>query len=67
MLLLKYLLLFTGAGLLGGAFAMVVYDIYWTRQSWRADSPELPTTPIMIRWRGAGRVALLSVARCCSA
>jgi regulator of protease activity HflC (stomatin/prohibitin superfamily) len=61
MLLLKYLLLFTGAGLLGGAFAMVMHDIYRTRQSWRAESPESPRPPIMIRWRGAGRMALLSI------
>jgi regulator of protease activity HflC (stomatin/prohibitin superfamily) len=61
MLLLKYLLLFTGAGLLGGAFAMIVYDIYRTRQSWRAESPESPRMPVVIRWRGPGRLALLSV------
>jgi regulator of protease activity HflC (stomatin/prohibitin superfamily) len=61
MLLLKYLLLFTGAGLLGGAFAMVVYDVYRARESWRAESPESPRTPVVIRWRGAERAALLSV------
>ena len=60
MLLLKYLLLFTGAGLLGGAFAMVVYDIYRARESWRAESPGSPRTPAVIRWRGAERAALLS-------
>jgi hypothetical protein len=35
MLLLKYLLLLSGAGLLGGTFAVVIYDVYRTRESWR--------------------------------
>jgi len=61
MLLLKYLLLFSGAGLLGGAFAIVIYDVYRTRESWRADAAG--TRPSMgIRWRSAGRLALLSIA-----
>ena len=62
MLLLKYLLLFTGAGLLGGAFAIVIYDIYRTRESWRAELPATPRTPVNIRWRDSGRLALLSIA-----
>jgi len=61
MLLLKYLLLFSGAGLLGGAVAMVIYDVYRTRESWRADG-ERPRPSAGIRWRGAGRLALLSIA-----
>jgi regulator of protease activity HflC (stomatin/prohibitin superfamily) len=60
MLLLKYLLLLSGAGLLGGAFAIVVYDIYRTRESWRADAGG-PRPPMEIRWRSAGRLALLSI------
>ena len=62
MLLLKYLLLFTGAGLLGGAFAIVIYDIYRARESWRAESPERPKSPVTMRWRSAGRLALFSIA-----
>ena len=62
MLLLKYLLLFTGAGLLGGALAIVVYDIYRARESWRAETPETPRTAVAIRWRSSGRLALLSIA-----
>ncbi len=58
MLLLKYLLLFAGAGLLGGALAIVIYDIYRTRESWRADSA---TRPLNIRWRDSGRLALLAI------
>ena len=53
MLLLKYLLLFSGAGLLGGAFAILIYDVYRTRDSWRADD-DRPRTPMGIRWRRAG-------------
>ncbi len=62
MLLLKYLLLFTGAGLLGGALAIVIHDIYRARESWRADSPETPRRPVIIRWRNAERLALFSIA-----
>jgi regulator of protease activity HflC (stomatin/prohibitin superfamily) len=64
MLLLKVLLLFTGAGLLGGAFAMVIYDVYRARQAWRIESPDStrPRPPVEIRWRQAGRLALMSVA-----
>jgi regulator of protease activity HflC (stomatin/prohibitin superfamily) len=58
MLLLKYLLLFLGASLAGGALAILVFDVYRTRQSWRADA----TDGSEIRWRSAGRLALLSVA-----
>ena len=61
MLLLKYLLLFSGAGLLGVAFAIVTYDVYRTRESWRADA-DRPRLSVEIRWRGAGRLALLSIA-----
>jgi regulator of protease activity HflC (stomatin/prohibitin superfamily) len=61
MLLLKYLLLFSGAGLLGGAFAIVIGDVYRTRESWRADA-DRPRPSVQIRWRGAGRLALLSIA-----
>src|SRR6266851_10493633 len=61
MLLLKYLLLFSGAGLLGVAFAIVIYDVYRTRESWRADA-DRQRPSVEIRWRGAGRLALLSVA-----
>jgi regulator of protease activity HflC (stomatin/prohibitin superfamily) len=61
MLLLKYLLLFIGAGLLGGAFAIVIQDIYRTRESWRAETPETPRTPVVIRWRSAVRLALLAI------
>ena len=61
MLLLKYLLLLSGAGLLGGAFAIVIYDIYRTRESWRTDA-DRPRPGVEIRWRGAGRLALLSIA-----
>jgi regulator of protease activity HflC (stomatin/prohibitin superfamily) len=60
MLLLKVLLLVTGAGLLSGALAMVIYDIYRARESWRADLPETPRPPLAIRWRAAGRIALLA-------
>ncbi|MBZ5591878.1 MAG: hypothetical protein LAP39_06555 [Acidobacteriia bacterium] len=61
MLLLKYLLLFSGAGLFAGALAVVIYDVYRTRQSWRADGGQ-PRQPVEIRWRDGGRLALLSVA-----
>jgi len=64
MLLLKFLLMFMGAGLLGGALAIVMYDVYRTRQSWRQDQADgtraLP--PGEIRWRLAGRLALVSMA-----
>ncbi len=61
MLLLKYLLLLSGAGLLGGAFAIVIYDVYRTRESWRADA-ERARPSVGIRWRSGGRLALLSIA-----
>lgn len=62
MLLLKYLLLFTGAGLLGGALAIVIYDIYRTREVWRAESAGTPRGPLVVRWRESGRLAMLSIA-----
>jgi len=64
MLLLKFLLMFLGAGLLGGAFAIVIYDVYRTRQSWRQDHGDAtrPLPPGEIRWRLAGRLALVSMA-----
>src|SRR5437899_25732 len=64
MLLLKFLLMLTGAGLLGGAFAIVIYDAYRTRQSWRQDQADTarPALPGEIRWRLAGRLALVSMA-----
>jgi len=62
MLLLKYLLLFSGAGLLGGALLIVIYDIYHARESWRAESDGTPRLPASVRWRGAGRLALMSLA-----
>ena len=64
MLLLKFLLMLTGAGLLGGAFAIVIYDVYRTRQSWRQDQADAtrPLPPGEIRWRLAGRLALVSMA-----
>ena len=61
MLLLKYLLLISGAGLLGGALAIVIYDVYRTRESWKADG-DRPRPSVKIRWRNAGRLALLSIA-----
>ena len=60
MLLLKVLLLFTGAGLFSGALAMVIYDVYRARESWRAERPEAPRPPAVIRWRASGRIALLA-------
>ena len=63
MLLLKYLLLFSGAGLLGGAFAIVIYDIYRTLRIVASGSPDAAqAVQWNIRWRGAGRLALLSIA-----
>jgi len=62
MLLLKFLLMFTGAGLLCGAFAIVLYDIYRTRQSWRQDQEPTRALRGEIRWRLAGRLALVSMA-----
>jgi len=62
MLLLKYLLLFTGAGLLGGALILIVQDIYRARQSWLADETASDRRSFEIRWRGARRLALLSIA-----
>ena len=64
MLLLKFLLMLTGAGLLGGAFAIVIYDAYRTLQSWRQDQADAtrPLPPGEIRWRLAGRLALVSMA-----
>jgi regulator of protease activity HflC (stomatin/prohibitin superfamily) len=60
MLLLKYLLLFTGVGLLGGVLTILIFDIYRTRESWRAESPETPQVSRIVRWRDSGRLALLS-------
>src|SRR6266849_2482504 len=57
----RYLMLFSGAGLLGVAFAIVIYDVYRARESWRAEA-DRPRPSVEIRWRGAGRLALLSVA-----
>ncbi|HLN02285.1 MAG TPA: SPFH domain-containing protein [Bryobacteraceae bacterium] len=61
MLLLKYLLLFAGAGLLGGALTIVIYDIYRTREAWRAESAGTARPLTSIRWRESGRLALLSL------
>ena len=63
MLLLKYLLLLTGAGLCGGALALVVYDVYRARRLWQLDSigGATPRPPVEIRWRQAGHLAMLSL------
>ena len=63
MLLLKYLLLFTGAVLAGGALAILIQDIYRARRLWQLDSPDAEAVqpPVEIRWRGAGRLAVMSI------
>src|SRR2546423_6108398 len=63
MLLLKYLLLFTGAVLAGGALAILMQDIYRARRLWQLDLPDSAAVqpPLEIRWRGAGRLALMSI------
>jgi len=63
MLLLKYLLLFTGAVLAGGALAILIQDIYRARRLWQLDSPDAEAVhpPVEIRWRGAGRLAAMSI------
>lgn len=64
MLLLRFLLMFMGAGLLGGAVVIVMYDVYRARQSWRQDQTDATRVlpPGEIRWRLAGRLALASMA-----
>ena len=64
MLLLKYLLFTMGAGLLLGALAIVVHDVYRALRSWRIEPSEPPKTPrpLEIRWRDVRRMTLLAVA-----
>src|SRR5690242_3840445 len=63
MLLLKYLLLLGGAGLFAGALAIVIHDVYRTLRVWQIEpvEPGTPRRTVEIRWRGAGRLALVAL------
>jgi len=72
MLLLRYLLMFTGIGLLAGAAGILVWDLYQILRSRKARetaapgedsafSPELPQPTPAIHWQGAKRLATWGV------
>jgi len=72
MLLLRYLLMFTGIGLLAGAVGILVWDLYQILRSRKARetaapgedsafSPELPQPTPAIHWQGAKRLATWGV------
>ena len=61
MLLLKYLLLVSGAGLFAGAALVIASDLYRSlRPVLTGTTPPAPTAPwTMVRWAHAGRLAAL--------
>jgi len=72
MLLLRYLLMFTGIGLLAGAAGILVWDLYQILKYRRSRetaapgeepilSPELPQPTPAIHWQGAKRLAMWGV------
>ena len=72
MLLLRYLLMFTGIGLLAGAAGILVWDLYQILKYRRSRetaapgeepilSPELPQPTPAIHWQGAKRLATWGV------
>jgi regulator of protease activity HflC (stomatin/prohibitin superfamily) len=72
LLLLRYLLMFTGIGLLAGAAGILVWDLYQILKSRKARamaapgeepilSPELPQPTPAIHWQGAKRLATWGV------
>lgn len=68
MLALKYLLLFAGIGIFGGALAIVIYDVYQSIEVWRlrARGEGAPPPPRVapVRWKLAAKLlafALLPV------
>ena len=58
MTLLRYLLIFTGIGLLAGAMTILVWDLYQIIK-WRKNSPGEPQPGI--RWYTSRRLAMLCV------
>ena len=58
MTLLRYLLIFTGIGLLAGAMTILVWDLYQILK-WRKNSPGEPQPGI--RWYTSRRLAMLCV------
>ena len=63
MVLLRYLLIFAGVGLLVGAAAILVWDLYQIlkfRKQSPGDSGEL--TPPVMRWKEARALAIVSIA-----
>jgi len=72
LLLLRYLLMFTGIGLLAGAAGILVWDLYQILKYRRSRetaapgeepilSPELPQPTPAIHWQGAKRLAMWGV------
>jgi regulator of protease activity HflC (stomatin/prohibitin superfamily) len=63
MLFLKYLLLFTGSGLLAAAAGIVAYDLFRALRKNKdsGDAAASPFPPSFVRWHDAQRLALGSV------
>jgi len=72
MLLLRYLLMFTGIGLLAGAAGILVWDLYQILKSRKARetaapgedsilSPELPQPTPVFHWQASRRLATWGV------
>jgi len=56
-------LLTIGAGLFGGALAIMFHDVYLAFQAWRQETeePPRPSRAVEIRWRPARRMAMMAL------
>src|SRR5678816_3412920 len=61
MLLLRYLLMFTGIGLLAGAAGILVWDLYQIWKPRKLGESQAPEGPPPIRWNAAKRMAAFSL------
>jgi regulator of protease activity HflC (stomatin/prohibitin superfamily) len=65
MLALKYLLLFAGIGIFGGALAILIYDVYHSVELWRLHARSegaLPPSDVApVRWKLAAKVLGLAL------
>jgi regulator of protease activity HflC (stomatin/prohibitin superfamily) len=60
MLLIKYMLLASGIGLLAGAIGLVLWDVYRANARRTAEGASVPLTLDAVRWRMALRFALVA-------
>src|SRR5678816_1734483 len=61
MLLLRYLLMFTGIGLLAGAAGILIWDLYQIWKSRKLGELQAPEGTPPIRWNTAKRMAAFSL------